>query len=257
MEANVKQNLGLAFFNEITFNKIMKHLFITGASSGIGKALAEYALSKGDKVTGISRRHTINHKNYSHIHMDLSEHSDLGKINFVPVKEADTAVLVNNAGWLGDVRPVAEMDPDKIARAFSINVTAPAILSRMFLGHLKNQGENLTKVVLNISSGVSRYPLSSWSTYCASKAALDMFTKVLKVDHPEVHAFSVAPGIVDTEMQGEIRRLTVEHFPDKDRFVEYKEKGELSQPKDVALNLYNVMDQPSDYKEVCFSLKDM
>lgn len=234
----------------------MKHLFITGASSGIGKALAEHALKNGDKVTGISRRHVIRHKNYSHITMDLSKHESLGKINFVPAKEAKTVVLVNNAGWLGDVKPVGDIDPDKMVRAFAINVNAPTILSRMFIGSLSKYID-LQKVIINISSGVSRYPLSSWSTYCASKAALDMFTRVMKLDHPDVYAFSIAPGIVDTEMQGEIRRLDRERFPDKERFVGYKEKGELSRPEDVAEKLYYVSDHPKDFEDVCFSLRNV
>ncbi len=231
----------------------MKQFFITGTSSGIGKALAEAALDKGYKVSGISRRKTINHPNYRHLPYDLASYDNYHLINFNVNHDAEEVVLVNNAGWLGEVKPLAKLAPESIERAFQINTIAPAILCRMFLSQVQNQ----QRTVLNISSGAARYPVPSWSTYCASKAAIDLFTEVLVKDHPEVRAWSVAPGIVDTEMQGEIRQHDQSDFPEVERFRQYKESGELSPPEEVAEKLLKIIENPAKAPDIVFSLRDL
>lgn len=230
------------------------HLFITGTSSGIGYQLAMQALDQGHKVIGISRRHVIHHPNYRHLSFDLSNYESYQLINFNISKDADKMVLVNNAGWLGEVKPLAQINPPSIELAYQINLIAPSILSKLFLE--QTQHTNSEKVIINISSGAGKYPVKSWSTYCASKAGLDLFTRVLREDHPEVHSFSIAPGIVDTEMQGEIRSLAHEDFPDKQRFVDYKNRGELSSPQEVANKLLKIIERPKTAPDCVFSLRD-
>lgn len=233
----------------------MKQFFITGTSSGIGKALCEKALDEGHKVTGISRRNRIDHPNYRHLTYDLSNYDNYHLINFNVNRQASEIILVNNAGWLGEVKPLAKINPKFIERAFQINVIAPGILSKLFLEQTADTGQK--RVVLNISSGAANYAVPSWSTYCASKAAIDSFTRVMQLDHPDVRCYSIAPGIVDTEMQGEIRALENQHFPDKQRFVDYKNKGELSDPREVAAKLLTIVNKPETAPDSVFSLRDI
>ena len=233
----------------------MIQFFITGTSSGIGLELAKLALEEGHKVTGISRRHSISHANYKHLSYNLADYDNYKLINFNVNKEAEKTVLVNNAGWLGEVKPVGQIQPQSIERAYQINLIAPSILTKLFLEQIQNS--NSEKVVLNISSGAGKYPIKSWSTYCASKAGLDLFTRVLREDYPDVHSFSIAPGIVDTEMQGEIRTLDEADFPDRQRFVDYKKKGELSPPKEVAARLLKIIKEPKSAPDSVFSLRDL
>ncbi|WP_417600938.1 SDR family NAD(P)-dependent oxidoreductase [Owenweeksia hongkongensis] len=232
----------------------MIQFFITGTSSGIGYQLAMQALKDGHKVVGISRRHVINHPNYRHLTYNLNNYDEYKLINFNINKEAEKLVLVNNAGWLGDVKPAGQVSPASIERAYQINLIAPSILSKLFI----EQTEKLEaeKVIVNISSGAASYPVSGWSTYCASKAGINLFTQVLREDYPNIHSFAIAPGIVDTDMQGEIRRLDTEDFPDKQRFVDYKDKGELSSPIDVASKLLKVIKHPETAPDCVFSLRD-
>ncbi|WP_417609492.1 SDR family NAD(P)-dependent oxidoreductase [Owenweeksia hongkongensis] len=232
----------------------MIQFFITGTSSGIGYQLAMQALEDGHKVVGISRRHVINHPNYRHLTYNLNNYDEYKLINFNINKEAEKLVLVNNAGWLGDVKPAGQVSPASIERAYQINLIAPSILSKLFI----EQTEKLEaeKVIVNISSGAASYPVSGWSTYCASKAGINLFTQVLREDYPNIHSFAIAPGIVDTDMQGEIRRLDTEDFPDKQRFVDYKDKGELSSPIDVASKLLKVIKHPETAPDCVFSLRD-
>ena len=235
---------------------LIHKLYITGSSSGIGRALAEFALEKGHRVVGISRRQTIQHDRYTHVKADLADLDQYVRFSFDNEQGIDSFVLVNNAGALGDVKPVEQLDPEKIDHAYRLNITAPSVLSRLFLRNTARCGKPRT--VLNISSGAGSYPIPSWSTYCASKAAIDMFTRVLKLDHPDVHSFAVGPGIVDTEMQGEIRRQPEEFFPELQRFKDYKEAGELANPREIAQKLLHVLNHPGDYAEdPCFSLRDV
>jgi len=233
----------------------MIQFFISGTSSGIGKALAELALEKGHKVIGLSRRHTIEHPNYRHISIDLNDLDKVAKLNFNTNKVADQLVLINNAGWLGEVKPVSQLTPEKIDRAFRINLTAPAILTKLFINQTEKTEQE--KMIINISSGAGKYPVPSWSTYCTSKAALDMFTRVTQVDNPGIKCFSISPGIVDTEMQGEIRRLDSEDFPEKQRFVEYKKQGSLAEPTSVAQLIFSVIENPQSAPDTIFSLRDL
>lgn len=233
----------------------MIKFFITGTSSGIGKALAEKALAEGHWVTGFSRRHVIEHPNYKHVNIDLADLSAYRSIGFECQNSVEAIVLVNNAGTLGHVKPVAKLDPDRVDRSYRINVTAPTIMSHLFLDNLAEK--TCPKVIINISSGASTYPIKGWSTYCASKAAIDMFSEVLALDHPEIRCYAVAPGIVDTEMQGEIRRLAKNDFPDVDRFVEYKRNDELASADEVAEKLLKLVKSPEEFKEVRLSLRNV
>lgn len=233
----------------------MKQFFITGASSGIGKAMALFALDAGHKVVGISRRHTIEHENYSHLSIDLADMDSYLKINFDRNRGAESLVLINNAGWLGEVKAVSGLNPEKIKKAFAINLLAPSVLCKMFIDQTQNNHQE--RIIVNISSGASSYPIASWSTYCASKAGLSLFTEIMQIDHPDVHCFAISPGVVDTEMQGEIRRLDQRNFPDKQRFVDYKNRGELTQPREVAEKILKIITDVKLAPSTVFSLRDV
>lgn len=233
----------------------MKKFFITGSSSGIGKALAEKALEQGHLVVGLSRHQSLHHPQYHHVQIDLSDLDNYVSVTFEAAQGAEELVLINNAGTLGDVHPVGQLSPTKIAEAYRLNILAPSVLSSLFIAHTNEQ--EIDRSIINISSGAARYPVKSWSTYCASKAALDMFSEVTQADHPEVKCYSIAPGIVDTPMQGEIRAQNESNFPDRQRFIDYKAAGELSSPALVAEKILRFLARKNDFSEVCYSLRDI
>lgn len=232
----------------------MKKFYITGTSSGIGKAIALAALEEGHIVTGLSRRTSIEHPNYRHITVDLSDVDHYSSIGFDGLREDTTEViLINNAGSLGSVKPVAQIDPRRTLDAYTLNLVAPSLLSKLFLDNLCDR--DIPKTIINISSGAAVSPIKSWSVYCATKAGLDMFSEVLKLDHPEIRCHAIAPGIVDTEMQGEIRRSRQEDFPDLQRFVEYKKNNELSSAEEVAAKMMYVLNNPKLFPDVRMTLR--
>ncbi|MDZ7845430.1 MAG: SDR family NAD(P)-dependent oxidoreductase [Owenweeksia sp.] len=181
----------------------------------------------------------------------MANYQEYQLVNFDVNREADEIILINNAGTLGEIKPLGQISPPAIELAYQINLVAPSILCKLFIAQTSKRQQKRT--IINISSGAAKYPVPSWSTYCASKSGLDLFTKVMAQDHPDVRCHAIAPGIVDTEMQGEIRQLKVDDFPEVGRFKDYKSQGELSDPKKVASKLHRLIENPDLAPGLVFS----
>ena len=236
----------------------MEYYIITGTGKGIGKALAEALLENENAlVTGISRHQTINHPRYRHLNLDLSETQNLVKHLpeiFQKVQNTGKLVLVNNAGVLGEIGYVGEKQGEDFNYVFSVNVSAPAILMNAFLQTYREV--KAEKIILNISSGAGKYPMDGWASYCASKAALDLFSESVQLEQnlleSGVRVFSLAPGIVDTEMQTQIRHTPEEQFSQVSKFKDYKASGSLASPETVAKKLKRLLQSPPEgLKVVC------
>jgi len=161
----------------------MKLYIITGTSSGIGRALAlEFLKDPTAHVLGLSRRQNIEHQRYTHQRIELSKIADLENLHFPISGNEKEVILVNNAGWIGEIAPLGQQDHLAIEESFNINLIAPTVLINQFLIQVKNL--KMRRVVLNISSGAAQYPIASWSSYCASKAGLEMITRVMGEEYP-------------------------------------------------------------------------
>ncbi|MEN9445334.1 MAG: hypothetical protein RIS47_2225 [Bacteroidota bacterium] len=233
----------------------MHYYYITGASKGIGKALALSILETTDSyVIGISRSQSIQHERYEHLSVNLLNIADVTAMQFIPLPDAESIQLVNNAGLIGEIKPTGQETEQGIEATYTLNSIVPAILTNRFVAAYQHQ--NCRKTILNISSGAARHPIASWSAYCASKAALDMQSQVLATEqqrakHPyPIRSFSVAPGIVDTEMQSQIRNSSISDFPDYPNFVNYHKNLQLSKPDLVAEKLADILHNPENYTEV-------
>ncbi|MFP3860760.1 MAG: SDR family NAD(P)-dependent oxidoreductase [Bacteroidales bacterium] len=239
----------------------MNYFYVTGTSRGIGKAIAQELLkSKSNYVYGISRHSTIQNKQYEHITLDLNDLESVKKFEFQQHKDAEKVVLVNNAGILGHVTPVGNLDNDKLIQSYKINLISPALLTNQFINKYKDS--ETEKIIINVSSGAARHTIKSWSTYCSTKSGLEMFARVI-MDEQErntsnpVKVFSIAPGIVDTEMQDEIREVNPENFPELDRFIQLKKEGNLEDPQIVARIFVDVINNPHKYKNHLMDLRDL
>lgn len=231
----------------------MKHIYITGTGSGIGKMLAEALLEDPDTyVTGISRHQRIKHERYSHQKADLTKPSSFGRVRFKKHKNATLVALVNNAGTIGSIRPIGRIRDKDIEDALHLNLAAPIILLNQFVkAFRKHPG---LKVALNVSSGAAQRPIEGWATYCTTKAGLEMMARVLWEEQQRlpaearVHMFSISPGVVDTPMQGVIRSSKPEDFPDHDRFVALHQEGKLIDPALVAGKLKDIILNPGNFE---------
>ncbi|MBL7885059.1 MAG: SDR family NAD(P)-dependent oxidoreductase [Bacteroidia bacterium] len=245
----------------------MNYYYITGTSRGIGKAFAEHLLSiPGNNVIGISRQKTIEHANYRHFYLDLTDITAVSKFKFELHANAKKIYLINNAGALGFIKPMGKLNADTITKNYTLNLIAPSILINEFINCYDST--DTEKVIVNISSGAGRKPIDGWAVYCASKAGLDMLSQVVDAEqkirnnkpqesiHKGFKIFSIAPGVVDTEMQMEIRKASKEDFSRIEDFISYKLKNELSEPKIVSQKYFKVLNNLNNITEVLSSIKD-
>ncbi len=238
----------------------MIYFFISGTSRGIGKALCDKALHNKAKVYGFSRTEVKQGSDYIHILMDFSDIENLYLYNFPVLEDTDKIVLINNAGTLGEVAPIGRITDDEILHVLQINSVAPGILMNKFIKRYENL--SCEKIILNVSSGAGRHVIESWAAYCASKSALDMLSEVVNLEQQEYFKhpckiFSVAPGIVDTAMQDEIRTVDEANFRDVERFKNYKTNDLLSSPEAVAKDLFKIIDNPQNYEQVVLDVRNL
>ena len=196
---------------------------ITGTSSGIGKALAQFYLEKGDKVIGISRTNSITDNNFTHVMCDLSDKHQLHDIAlFDLVSKEDYPVrLINNAGIIGDIKRSHELTLTHYVDMAMVNLVAPQYLCSYVLSTF---GFENVDTIVNISSGAAQRPVPSWGSYCATKAGMDIFAETLNEEIKELgkstKVFNVAPGVVDTRMQEAIRGSGANNFSSHQNFVD-------------------------------------
>jgi len=141
-----------------------------------------------------------------------------------------SATLINNACLLGSVGPLQEADADSTAAVFRIGLETPALLSAAFLR--ATDGWTANRKLLHISSGAGKRALAGWAPYCAVKAGLDHLARVMAEDESRrpngARIVSLAPGVIDTDMQAQVRAADATSFPALPHFVEMKESGQLA-----------------------------
>lgn len=230
-------------------------VYITGTSKGLGKALTEQFLQKGRLVVGIGRNNVISHPNYSFIECDLSDLEAVKEIRFL--EGGMGSILINNAGVIGTIKRVSDLEISDLETVMTINTLVPMILSQRFL---KDRTDDKESVILNISSGAASRSIPGWAAYCASKSALDRFSEILYLEETEkgrpVRVYSVAPGVIDTEMQQTIRSAVQHDFSSLQTFVDLKENDELQSPEMVAKKVLHLLDLPFDGR-VIRSLREL
>jgi len=133
-----------------------------------------------------------------------------------------------------------------------LNLMAPMILISSFIT-LSNSLKT-DKRIINISSGAGKKPYFGWSNYCSAKAGMDMLTRCVGLEQVDkdfpVKSISFAPGIIDTEMQSEIRATNKENFKDLDRFISFKEEGKHLSPDEVSEYVLKLLEMEYENGEV-------
>lgn len=215
----------------------MNYYFISGTSSGIGKALAENLLQdESNIVYGFSRRKTIEHRNFKHNMLDFSKVEKVAKFEFPKLNNAEKIILINNAGTLGDIKHIGNLSAQSLIDVFNVNLTALAVLCNAFIKQYQTIATE--KIIINISSGAATGAYDGWATYCSSKAGVNMLTEVIDMEQKNktnpIKIFAIAPGVVDTAMQTTIRKTSVENFSRIEKFNQLKTTKALYSPKAVA-----------------------
>jgi benzil reductase ((S)-benzoin forming) len=245
----------------------MNYYYITGTSRGIGKAMAEYLLEDpSNKVIGMARHKSIEHPNYRHFFLDLTDIQAIQDFKFELHANAKKLYLINNAGALGFIKPIGKLSSETIVQNFTLNLIAPTVLMNSFIECYDHF--DCEKVIVNVSSGAGKTPIDGWAVYCASKAGIDMMSRVVDAEqkvrskHPQdsihkgFHVFSIAPGVVDTAMQDSIRAASAEDFSRLQDFIAYKNNQQLAKPEFVSKKYIAILANLNSIKDVLSSIKD-
>lgn len=229
-------------------------LILTGHTKGLGKAILDHYLSRQNfHIIAISRSSLgREYANLTEFCLDLSDLSVLeGMLPMLfPKGDFERVVLINNAGWIGEIKSIGNLSTSGIQKVLNLNLLAPIILCNSFVRAYRDQ--QAEKIICNISSGAAHKPLSGWAEYCSSKAGLAMFSQVAaeELTKEGFQVFSLAPGIVDTEMQAEIRQADESDFPALDRFVHYKSSNQLSSVEKVSEKIVYLLTHPGQFSGV-------
>lgn len=185
-----------------------KVIVITGASSGIGAAVAEVAVARGAKVVLAARREKelgeLAHRLGPSAHAvvtDVTVRADNERLRDRALATfGHVDVWINNAGR-GITRPVSQLSDADVDDMMTVNLKSVLYGIQAVLPHFK---ERRAGQILTVSSGLSRLPLASFrSAYSASKAAVNLLMGSLRMElraeHPGLHVTTVLPGIVATE----------------------------------------------------------
>ena len=218
---------------------------VTGHTRGLGEAIAETLLSRGIDVLALARKTNAALAarfagRLEEVELDLADLASVerwlaGDALRRFVSGADTVLLVNNAGVLQPVGTLEQQDAGAIARAVSLNVAAPLMFASALAAASVDAKD---RRIVHVSSGAARNAYPGWSIYCATKAALDHHARAVALDHNRaLRIASVAPGVVDTDMQGEIRATGLERFPLREKFDALKRDGLLATPAQSATKL--------------------
>jgi NAD(P)-dependent dehydrogenase (short-subunit alcohol dehydrogenase family) len=222
---------------------------ITGASRGLGRAMAAQLLQAGHMVLGISRRQDpqlaeLAAKAGAELiqwEQDLSEPVAAAArlsawLKTLDGQRFDGVTLINNAGTVGNPAPLASAVPAELAQALRIGLEAPMLLTAAFLGATREWRG--ARKVLNISSGLGRNAMGSQAPYCAAKAGMDHYSRAVALEEAHLpngaRIVSLAPGVIDTDMQVQLRGASAEKFPDRGRFEKLKNEGMLDSPETAA-----------------------
>ena len=219
---------------------------ITGAGTGIGRALALKLSDNAHSVIAVGRRAEPLAElasQHSHIQACPADVSTPAGLEAIETAVADRSVryLVHNAGVLEPVGPLLEQSADALRQSLAVNVEAPLALSARLRPAMMAGGR-----ILHISSGAAHRALPGWGAYCLSKAALHMAYQVIAAElaDNDIAIGSLRPGVVDTPMQALIRAQSVEDFPAVESFRAMKAQGDLTDAQTVAVFIEAVLSLP-------------
>ncbi|WML41091.1 (S)-benzoin forming benzil reductase [Neobacillus sp. OS1-2] len=250
----------------------MKYAIITGASRGLGEAIAKRLIHEQISIVSVSRTENEEIKSlaikhgidYKHLSCNLSLEQEVQEV-FMEIahcifqKDPKEILLFNNAGVIDPIQKVGNLDQTPIIGNIQVNLIAPILITNLFFN--KAQLTNTKVTVINVSSGAAVRSIEGWSVYCSAKAGLNMFTQTAALEQVglkttnKIIAFS--PGVMDTNMQETIRSSHEEAFKDLEQFKEYKEKNLLLKADVVADALVDLVLRGEFESGKLYTIKDL
>ncbi len=229
--------------------------WITGASAGIGAALAASVPFADGHVVDVSRSGGT--PGAEHLPADLADPAAWGLVEAhllarLGDTEAKRAVFIHSAGTIEPIGFAGAVDSAAYQRNVLLNAAAPLALGHAFLRAVADFDGEAHLLVL--TSGAATRPYPGWSGYCAGKAAVDQWVRAVGAEQrqraaegrPSCRVVAVAPGVVATGMQELVRAADAADFPDVERFRALHEQGQLRSPEEVARGIWSLLDRDLD-----------
>lgn len=235
------------------------HLYIvTGSSRGVGEALVAELLRPEHTVLGLARHHNevleqMAARHSAHLTqwaVDLSSPAlaaqRLGEwLARMDSSLVASATLINNAGVVSTPAPLGQGHLAELSNAVRVGLEAPLMLSAAFL-HATDPW-TAPRRVLNVSSGLGRRAMAGSAAYCAAKAGMDHFTRAMSLEQAArphgARVMSIAPGVIDTDMQRQLRDADATLFPERAMFARLHDEGQLLSPRACAQRLLARLDR--------------
>lgn len=249
------------------------YYIITGTSRGIGEALARRLLRPENALVCISRtKNPILHSEaqakglqLKDIELDLADTSKVGEtmrniFRRIRPEEVEAITLINNAGTIHPIRMIGETEANNgIVNNLTVNLTAAVQITDYFVRATDTWA--CPRKVVNMSTGAATRAVHGWSAYCSAKAGLRMYAQCLALEQDDranpVRIVAFAPGVVNTEMQAEIRDADPNSFPELRKFKDYESQGQLLDPYLVAKKLIGLLNSPDFGKELEVDVRNM
>ncbi|HEY5197283.1 MAG TPA: SDR family NAD(P)-dependent oxidoreductase [Solirubrobacteraceae bacterium] len=221
-------------------------VWISGASSGIGRALAATVPWEGARLLGVSRRAPAVGE---HVAADLADPGSWALVARSFERElagwsGDRVVFVHAAGVVEPIGFAGEIETAPYVRNVILNSAAGQVLGHMFLTATRRV--DARRHIVMLTSGAARSVYPGWASYGAGKAALDQWVRDAGAEQElrgGAQLIAVAPGTVDTGMQQQLRETAERDFPKRQKFVDLHRDRGLADPERVAREIWGLLDR--------------
>lgn len=244
---------------------------VTGSSRGLGAALVGQLLQPGHVLLGIARGSNPALQAAADAAgvpltqwtADLADPQPVAErlaawlAGFDGARVAG-ATLVNNAGVVGLPATLGQVPLPTLTLAMRAGLEAPLLLTGAFLAATGSWAG--PRRVLNISSGLGRRAMAGSAAYCAAKAGMDHFSRAVALEEASrpngARIVSMAPGVIDTDMQAQLRAGDPAGFPDQPRFASFKTEGQLDSPQAAAAKVLRYLARPDFGSQVLADVRE-
>ncbi len=221
---------------------------ITGASRGLGAGLAREFAARGMKLGLCARSPSALPDSDGVLTEQIDVADEAAVVGFgerVASRFGSIDLWINNAGVLAPMAMLRDVAADEFKEHIDINLLGVFLGTRTYVRHVRERGGE--GVLINVSSGAAWSAYRGWSAYCAGKAGVERLTECVAAEEADtgLRAYSVAPGVVDTDMQAMIRDCTPDRFPDVERFWELKRGDLFNTPAHVAREFLAIAFDPA------------